>query len=267
MTILLTGATGMVGRHLTDQLLDSGAALRALSRRPEDAGLPTGVQVIGGDLRDPDSLTSALAGVRTAYLSAGGRVAGFARAARDAGVEKVVVTSGLDSDPAMVEHILTDAGLAWVHLRPTAFAANALRFWGDSIRTENTVRFPYPGANVAPIHEADIAAVAATVLTEEGHLGQRYTLTGPESLTHRDEVTLIGHAIGREVTFVEETHLQARQRLLASGYPEAVADTLLGLWAAAVEQPATVDPAVEKVTGRPAHTFADWADDHAGDFR
>jgi uncharacterized protein YbjT (DUF2867 family) len=267
MTILLTGATGMVGRSLTDQLLDTGATLRALSRRPEDAGLPTGVEVVAGDLQDPDSLASALTGVQTAYLSAGGRVAGFARAARDAGVEKVVVTSGLDSDPAMVEHVLTGAGLAWVHLRPTAFAANALRFWGDTIRTENAVRFPYPRANIAPIHEADIAAVAATVLTEDGHLGQRYTLTGPESLTHRDEVTLIGHAIGREITLIEETHDQARRRLLASGYPGAVADTLLGLWADAVERPATVHPDVEKVTGRPAHTFADWADDHAGDFR
>ncbi len=267
MTILLTGATGMVGRSLTHQLLDKGATLRALTRRPETADLPSAVQVITGDLNNPHSLASALAGVQTAYLSAGGRVAGFARAARDAGVAKVVVTSGLDSDPATVERALTEAGLAWVHLRPTAFATNALRFWAHTIRTENTVRFPYPDANIAPIHESDIAAVAATVLTADRHLGQRYTLTGPESLSHRDEVTLIGRAIGRDITFVEETHDQARQRLLASGYPEAVADTLLGLWAAAVNQPATVDPAVETITGRPARTFADWTHDHAGDFR
>lgn len=128
MTILVTGATGLIGRHVVTGLVQSGAVVRGLSRRPQAAGLPAGAHAVGGDLDDPASLVDALKGVERVYLFTGGPLAhGFAELAREAGVRRVVVLSGLGSpDPNAVEQPLGHAGLEWTHLRPGAFAANAL---------------------------------------------------------------------------------------------------------------------------------------------
>lgn len=125
---------------------------------------------------------------------------------------------------------------------------------------------PYGDAQTAPIHEADIAAVATASLLGDGHHARRYLLTGPESLTYRDQVALIAHALGRQISFHETPPEQARQRMIRD-MPEPVADTILQRWAAAVGRAATVEPTVEHVTGRPPRTFARWAADHVDDFR
>lgn len=264
--ILITGATGLVGRELVGMLQTVGADVRALSRHPEKAGLPGGVEVIAGDLGEPTSLRAALDGAERVYLFSAGRVGeNFAATAQQAGVKRIVVVSGLDNDPARVEDPLRAAGLDWTHLRPTAFAANALRHWGYTIRAQDMVRTPYGDAATAPIHETDIAAVAATVLLNDGQGGQRYELTGPTSLTFRDQVAVISGATGREITFVEETPDQARERMLRF-IPEAIVDGLLAVWAAAVGTRATISPAVEQVTGHSPRTFAQWVTDHAGEF-
>ncbi|MEU6726604.1 NAD(P)H-binding protein [Nonomuraea wenchangensis] len=265
--ILVTGATGLVGRHLIAMLCGDGVEVRALSRRPEAANLPHGVRVVGGELRDPASPAPALTGVEAVYLFSAGRAGiGFAASAARAGVKRVVVVSGLDDDPDDVERPLTDAGLEWTHLRPNAYASNALRHWGDMIRHQGAVRAPYPDAATAPIHEADLAAVAAIVL-KGGHAGRRYSLTGPQSLTFRAQVAILARALGRELAFVEETPDQARERMARHGVPVSVIDELLAMWAATAGVPPTVSPAVERLTGLPARSFAQWADEHAGDFR
>jgi uncharacterized protein YbjT (DUF2867 family) len=265
--ILITGARGLVGRELLRQLTDAGANVRALTRTPETAVFPNGVEVAGGDLGDPASLTDALAGVDRLYLFSSGRAApGFAAMASSAGVQRIVAVSGFDSDPADTEHPLTEAALDWTHLRPTAFAANALRHWGYGIRAENTVRTPYPDAATAPIHETDVAAVAAAALQDDAHIGQRYELTGPQSLTFREQVKLIADSTGRDITLVEETPEQARQRFLNIGTPELIVDQLLTVWAKLAGRDAAVSPTVNQITGRPARTFGQWASDHATDF-
>ncbi|MEU1734052.1 NAD(P)H-binding protein [Streptosporangium sp. NPDC020145] len=265
--ILVTGATGPVGRHLLTTLRGDGAEVRALSRRPETANLPHGVQVVGGELGEPASLARALTGVEAVYLFSAGRAAGgFAASAVRAGVKRVVVVSGLDDDPADVERPFTDAGLEWTHLRPNAYASNALRHWGDMIRYQGAVRVPYPDAATAPVHEADLAAVAAIVL-RGGHAGRRYSLTGPRSLTFREQVGVLARALGRELALVEETPDQARERMSRYGMPGSVVDELLTMWAATAGTPAIVSPVVEQLTGLPARSFARWADEHADDFR
>lgn len=265
--ILVTGATGLVGQHLVTTLRRDGAEVRALSRRPETANLPHGVQVTGGELGEPASLAPALTGVEAVYLFSAGRAGGgFAASAVRAGVKRVVVVSGLDDDPADVERPLTDAGLQWTHLRPNAYASNALRHWGDMIRYQGAVRAPYPDAATAPVHEADLAAVAAIVL-RGGHAGRRYSLTGPQSLTFREQVGILARALGRELAFVEETPDQARERMTRYGMPGSIIDELLAMWAATAGVPATVSPTVEQFTGLSARGFAQWADEHADDFR
>lgn len=278
MTILVTGATGMVGRGVVAELLAAGQRVRALTRRPAEANLPDGVEVVGGDLDDPESLRAALDGVERMYPFPTGRTArGVVAAASRAGVRRVVVLSGAlaDSDDSedgylAVEHAVEESGLEWTHVRPGEFAANWLD-WADSIRHERVVRRPYGGAVTQPTHEADIAAVAATVLVEDGHAGRRYTLAGPEALTTLDQVRAIGAAIGAEVRFEEVDPAQARTQWIRDGYPEEFVDWIFAMWAESARDPAPVNEEwagiVPLLTGRPARTFTQWATDHAVDFR
>lgn len=180
VTVLVTGATGLVGRSLLEQLGAAGVPARAVSRRPETAGLAAGIPVVGGDLGQPESLSPALDGIESVYLFAGTYARPeLARVLSAAGVQRVVVLSGLgDRDPAAVEQWADAADLAWTHPRPRAFDSNALTWWARSVRDQRTVRAPYGDAATAPIHEADIAAVACAALIDPAHGGRRYVLTG-----------------------------------------------------------------------------------------
>jgi uncharacterized protein YbjT (DUF2867 family) len=161
----------------------------------------------------------------------------------------------------MVEHRIEGSVDAWTFLRPTGFAANTL-MWADQIRDSGVVRWPYGQASRSLIHERDIAAVGVQALTEGGHAGARYVLTGPQALTQIDQVRAIGDAIGRALRWEELPRAEA-ERELAGKVPATALDT----WAGFVERPEVVTSTVEEVTGRRARSFAEWAGDHAHDFR
>jgi uncharacterized protein YbjT (DUF2867 family) len=167
---------------------------------------------------------------------------------------------------AEIEGLIESSELQWTFLRPGMFAANALHWWGPQIRANNVVRWPYAEAPTAPIHGHDIAAVAARILCEEGHGGRDYVLTGPQSLTQFEQVSIIGEVIGRSLHFEEMSPEEARREWLAVT-PPPIIDMLLNAWAAAIGQPAFVTSAVADITGTPARTFRDWAIDHAAEFR
>ncbi len=202
---------------------------------------------------------------------------GFVQAARAAGVRHVVFLSsssvvepGAETDPIArrhqaVEQALERSGCAWTFVRPGAFATNALS-WAPTIRAEGVVRLAYPRAESAPIHEADIAAVAVAALTGETLHGAAPVLTGPESLTRERHVTLISTAIGRDVRCVELTPEQARAGM-ARSMPPPFVDGLLRMWAATDGVPAPISDAVTRITGRPGRGFLPWARDHATAFR
>jgi uncharacterized protein YbjT (DUF2867 family) len=145
-------------------------------------------------------------------------------------------------------------------------AANALLWWAPTIRAGNVVRWPYAEAPTAPIHERDIAAVAVRMLCEESHSGEDYVLTGPQSLSQSEQVSIIGEVIGRTLRFEEISPEEARRELLTV-MPPPVIRMLLNAWAAAIGQPAFVTSAVADITGTPARTFRDWVIDHAAEFR
>ena len=274
MRILVSGATGVVGRQLVDQLAGTGVDVRALTRHPETAGLPAGVQVVGGDLERVDDLWPALDDVDRLYLlAAGGSPEQVVDLAKRAGVRRVVVlssaTAGIEGDPGGATHremelAVEASGLDWTHVRPGVFAANLLD-WAEPICAEGMVRQPYPGARQAPVHEADIAAVAAAALLSDEHVGAIYPLTGPESLTKPEQAAAIGAGIGRDVRFEETTPDQWRGEVSAY-LPEYAIEWLLSLWAAAAQSPEKVLATVETVTGRPARSLALWAQDHAKAF-
>ncbi|MEV6641235.1 NAD(P)H-binding protein [Amycolatopsis sp. NPDC051371] len=281
MTILVTGARGNVARALVGQLLEDGHEVRAASRDPSRARLPAGVEVVAADLARPESWDAALDGVTKAFLYAGTTgLAGFL--SRAGGLTQVVLLSALGADPASedaitrahgeAEQAVRDAGIPWTFLRPGGFAANRL-MWADSVR-DGVVRDPFPNSHAALVHEADIAAVAACALTSSGHLGAAYALTGPESLTVRNQVSVLGRVAGRPVRLETQDLGDYRRELTAAfearglgrvGSAEVIEARIRRL-AALVDRPQATTETVLAVTGRPARSFAEWADDHAGDF-
>ncbi len=279
--ILVTGATGRIGRIVVDELLAAGAPVRAFTRRPEAAGLPPGVEVVTGDLTVPESLDAALQGVEAVFLLWTAPLATarpvVERLASHA--ERVVFLSSPHRTPhpffqqpnpmavlhADIERLLAATGLPSTIIRPGMFASNAVHWWAPSIRQGDIVRWPYGAAETAPIDERDIAAVVARALYDDGHGGRDYVLTGPESLSQSEQVRLIGTAIGRRIRF-EELSPDDFRRTTAGTWPGPVVDMLLGAWGATIGQPAFVTTSVFDVVGSPARTFHQWALDHADAF-
>jgi uncharacterized protein YbjT (DUF2867 family) len=269
MTTLVTGATGNTGRHVVAELVRRGERVRALTRDPAAAArkLPAGVELVAGTHTAPEQLGSALEGVDRLHITV---TAGLAevgpelvRRAVDAGVRRITLVYGGWVGP--VEQAVADSGVEWTRLEPQEFMSNTLA-WVDSIRSEGVVREPYdlPGAVV---HEADIGAVAAVALLEDGHSGRAYNLTGPETLTLSERIALLSRAVGRDISFVPITHEQAVERLMASGVSRADADYVVGWHADPPKEAAIVVDTVERVTGRPARTFGQWVTEHADRFQ
>ncbi|MER6698143.1 NAD(P)H-binding protein [Streptomyces fimicarius] len=272
MTILVTGATGTVGRRVVEQLLERGEHVRALTRDPARAELPAGVDVVRGDLTDPASLEPALDGVTGLHLitfggglfaplETGEEILGLAR---KAGVRRVTVLHGGGGTP--MESAVRASGFAWTVVMPVEFMANALE-WAPGIRSEGVVREPFVDRLSAMVHESDIGAVAAVALTEDGHGGQEYLVTGPQVLTVRDKAAAVGAARGADVELVELTEEQALESWRGQGMPEDVIAFLIDVYRETPPEGRTVIDTVEKVTGRPARTFAQWAEEHAEHFR
>jgi uncharacterized protein YbjT (DUF2867 family) len=279
MVTVVFGARGNVGRHVAAGLLAAGERVRVTSRNPDATGFPPQVDVVAADLEQAETLTTALAGAEKVFLYAKpDGVEGFVRAARAAGVRHVVLLSsaavvipGAEHNPIArahrtVEVAIEQSDVYWTFVRPGMFATNTLWWWSKSIRTESIVRAPYPDAQTAPIHEKDMAALAVTALTEPGHEHQAYTVYGPESLTLRQQVAHIATATGREIAFEALSAEEGRAELGKTMSSMGV-EAIMGAWAAGNGTPAKVSTIVEEVTGRPAHTFAQWAEDHAEDFR
>jgi len=280
--VLVTGATGRVGRAVVAQLLGAGVPVRALTRRPAGAGLPPTVEVVAGDFTVPESLDTALEGVSAAFLvwtaPPTTAPAVVERLARHAG--RVVFLSSPHRTPhplfqqpnpmavlhANIERLIAAAGLASTIIRPGMFASNALHWWAAPIRDGDVVRWPYGAAETAPIDERDIASVAARALYEEGHAGGDYVLTGPESLSQAEQVSIIGAALGRRIRF-EELSPEEFRRETAGRWPGPVVEMLLAAWGATIGHPAFVTSTVADVVGSPARTFHQWVADHADAFR
>lgn len=277
--ILVTGATGSVGQHVVAGLLAQGHKVRALTRDPARAPIPGQAEVLRGDLGEPDGLRDALRGVHAVYLMAmGGAPQRFAELAEHREVRRIVVLStgdvldNVEAQPdavaevhAAFEHAVAGTAMEWTFLRPNEFAGNSLQ-WAPQTKAGDVVHAPYPLARTAPIHERDIAAVAVRALTEDGHHGAKYVLTGPQAITHADQLDLIGAAIDRPLR-MEEIPADAARTQMSRYAPPAIVDAVLGQLAAAVERPSVPTDTVEQVTGRPPYTFADWALEHAADFR
>ncbi|MGP3971890.1 NmrA family NAD(P)-binding protein [Streptomyces sp. 6N223] len=270
MTTLVTGATGNTGRHVVAELVRRGERVRALTRNPAAAAgtFPAEVELVAGTHTLPEKLdAAALDGVSRLHITV---TAGLAevgpelvRRAVDAGVRRMTVVWGGSVGP--VEQAVGDSGVEWTRLEPQEFMSNTLT-WIDSIRTEGVVREPYDFPS-ALVHEADIGEAAAIALLDDGHAGHAYNITGPEALTTRERLAILSRAIHRDISFVPITHEQAVDRLVATGVSRADAEYVIGWYADPGDAGKTVVDTVERVTGRPARTFAQWVAEHAERFR
>ena len=280
-TTLIIGATGTVGRQVIHELLGTGVRLRALCRNPNSASLPPQVEIVRGDLTVPATLDPALDDVDAVFLVWTAPAAALAPALEKIvrRVQRIVFLSSPHQTPhpffqqpnplaklhAEIERQIQASGVHWTFLRPGMFASNVLGWWMAQIRAGNVVRWPYADAETAPIHERDIAAVAVRALCDAAHHAKHYVLTGPQPLTHRGQVKIIGEVIGRPLTFEEISPQRARPELLAI-MPAPPIEMLLNAWAATIGHPAFVTSEFARITGTPPRTFRDWVVEHAAEF-
>lgn len=279
MRVLITGAGGGVGSAIIEQLRDTDVEVHATCRRPDAQRWPA-ARTFSSDLDEPPTLRAALEGVDAVFLlcfSKPGVLAGLVDEMTAAGVTKVVVLSTIDTtrrEPFVeynkqrhlaVENAVIDGGLDYVCLRPGAFARNAIRFWARQIRDQRKVGLPFPESHQAPVADEDIAAVAVRALTTAQLDGQKIVLTGPESLTMRQQVGLISEAIAEPIDIDVLSDTRARA-LYGQVLPREYLELLMSQWAFEVTEPAVVTSAVRDITGRSPVHFRDWAIRHRAAF-
>ena len=280
--ILVTGATGNTGRAIVDALVERGAHVRAMVRTDADRGkLQAGVEVAVADFNETAAVAAALDGAERAYLvtpssaQAEEQQKRFAGLAAKAGTRHLVVLSQLgaeDHSPvrflryhAAVEQHVRELGIAYTFLRPNLYFQGLLAFAG-SISTEGKFFAPVGDATVSAVDVRDIAAVAAVALTEAGHEGATYTLTGPEAITHSQIAAALTSALGRTVRFVDvppEAFADSIRELL----PPWQVDGLLEDYAHYRRgEAAAVSPAIAEITGTAPRGIEQFARDYAPAF-
>ncbi|WP_040789704.1 NAD(P)H-binding protein [Nocardia paucivorans] len=266
--IVVTGATGNVGRPLVQALVAAGEQVTAVSRTASPGVDPDGVRRVRADLVEPEGWKSVLDGAKALFLltsgdfsGAGGDLSGVLDLARDRAVARVVLLSsqgvGTGRHPGDYEQAVQNSGLPWTILRPGAFHSNAL-MWAEAVRVQRAIAAPFGDIALPAIDPADIAEVAAVALTASGHEGATYELTGPEAISPRQQAAVLAEVLGEPIRFVELSRAQARAHMIRT-MPEAVVEATLDILGAPTERERRVSPDVERVLGRSARPFAEWA--------
>jgi uncharacterized protein YbjT (DUF2867 family) len=271
--ILVTGATGNVGRPLVTQLAQAGVEVRAVTRRLATARFPAGVEVV------TSAAAAGLRGASAVFLNSralGEDLGPVVELARRDGVTRLVALSAINADDDFsrqpsrfrgdrnkeVEQLAVGSGLEWVSLRPTVFASNCVGMWAPQVKAGDVISGPYAEASTAPIVETDIAAVAAKALLTDELVGQRIPLTGPGAFTNAELVQIIGSVLGRPLRYQEVPAESVRQSFVEAGFPPEFGDAYIAFLSATVAKPAMVTRDIEKILGRSARSFSQWVTEH-----
>jgi uncharacterized protein YbjT (DUF2867 family) len=281
-TILVTGATGTVGREIIKQLAMQDVHVRAgvhsvitgenLKRLP-------GVEIVEIDFRDPNSLHAAFTHIDRLMLITPlsedqlQMARNLVEEAKKQGVKHIVKLSalGAGAEPGIqldrwhheMERYVEDSGIPYTIIRPAGFMQNLVIYNTESIKKEGKFYMPVGDGKVNFIDTRDIASVAVEILTTDGHASKVYELTGPELLSHQEMAGLLSDATGKEISFVDVPEEAARQAILSHHTPEPIADALLELYAAHKAGKSTkLTDTVQEITGRAPHTFRQFAKDY-----
>lgn len=279
--ILVTGSTGTVGSRLVRELVSRGQSVRAFARSGDRFRFDSRVEIAVGDFADKESLRKALDGVSKLYLLSPGlgveeNESNALEAAKAAGIELLVKhsVSGAQYKVSDIprwhrasEERIEASGIPYVFLRPGAFDSNAL-YWADTIKSHDTVYSNLADTALPVIDPDDIAAVAAVVLTTQGHVGKAYELSGPETITTQQQVDTIGSLLGRPLKYVAVPDDAARQSMLGMGMPPIYVEAMIGL-TQTLRNFGRIEPTtdVQTILGRSARTFRQWAETNIAAFR
>ncbi|MFC9895857.1 NAD(P)H-binding protein [Nocardia sp. NPDC127579] len=276
--IVVTGATGNVGRPLVRMLAEAGAKVTAVARTaPTD--VPEGVRAVAGDLTDVAGLP--LDGAEKLFLllspgSFAADIPAILTAAKNSGVRQIVLLSsqGVVSRPESESHgrfgkavevAVENSGMDWTILRPGGFQSNTFA-WAESVRGERTIAAPFGDIAIPFVDPEDIAAMAAAALLSDEHAGQHYVLTGPAPESPRDRARVLSELLGEPVLFTEQTPEEARAQML-SFMPPPVIDTTLAVLGAPTAEELRISPDIERVLGRAPHPYSVWAERNLAAFR
>lgn len=279
--ILITGATGTVGRPLVTALVERGLRVRALTRDPSRARFPAGVEVVGGDPSRPASID--LTGVRAVFLNSTAireSCGAFAAHAKASGVSRLVALAAYNLEQPLAlqpsryigdrnrecEAAVESSGLEWASLRPQVYASMAVPLWAGQLQLGDTVDWPYADFKEAVVDPRDVAEVAAHALVHDDLLGRKPVLTGPEALTQARMVEVIAEVTGRPLRYRESALVEFASRVAAMGLPPELAASFIARFAAFDGSEPELTDEVPEILGRPARSYRDWIDDHAAAF-
>jgi len=282
--ILVTGGTGVVGSEILRLLSRAQIPARALTRNPQKAQDLPGITWVAGDLARAETLTRVFEDVKTAFLLTHYYEDMVALqhhaivAARAAGVTHLVKASAFAASPHskapigrwhyQIEQELEASGMGWTVLRPHHFMQNLLA-QAQYVSNEGAIYSPSGDGKIPYVAANDVAAVAFVTLTQPGHFGKKYVITGSEALSYRQASEIIGEVIGKKLRFVDESPDEARARRIREGVPPAVIESILaiGAYQRAGGKTVTITSTVADLTGRPPQTVAEFVREHASAFR
>lgn len=278
--ILVTGATGNIGRELMPLLLEASQPIRVLVRDERKvAHLDTCVERMVGDWDKTETLLPALKGVERIFLVTYEmrQDINVLEAAKRAGVQHMVKLSTLEATEHKIqvgkwhyerEELIRLSGLDWTFLRPGMFMSNSIDWWAESIKGQGSVFFPGgKKGKVAPVDPRDVAKVAAVALTQPGHHGQAYELTGSELFTIGEMVGVISRVLGKTIQYVDIPPIAAKLFMLKSGMDKTLVNALMEMLASLRRnEGAIVTDTVQCVTGQPPRTFEAWCREHSDAF-
>lgn len=277
--MLVTGATGNVGEQLVEDLLNKGAQVRVLIRDPKKAArLGHRVEMAIGDLDQPETLQPAMQDIEKLYFVTPDtkQVTNLLEAAKQAGVKHVVKQSTLEADRSLgpgrwhreQEELIKSMGFTWTFIRPTMFTSNTIEWWSATIKSQNAVYFPGGKGKVPPVDPRDVASVACAVLTQAGHEGKVYEVTGPEAHTIGEMVQILAKALGKPLRYVNVPAFLAAIWLRRFGMSRELVNGLMEtLGALRRNEYAYVTDAVERVGGVKPRSFEVWCHENIGAFQ
>ena len=279
--ILVTGATGHIGRELSPHVQATGQSLRVLVRDEKKvARLDPCIERAVGDLNDSASLLSAMHGVERVFLVTFEmqQDVNVIETAKRVGVKHIVKLSTLEATDHKIkvgkwhyerEELIRASGLDWTFLRPGMFMSNSIEWWSETIKGQGSVFFPGgKKGKVAPVDPRDVAKVAALALTQSGHSRQAYELTGSELFTIGEMVQVISHVLGKPIQYVDIPPIAAKLFMLKSGMDKMLVNALMEMLASLRrDEGAIVTDTVERVTGHPPRTFEAWCQEHIEAFQ